>query len=599
MRSFATALIVFTSLLASNVGANNTGGAKSKFVQSKNGKFHVNGSEFKWVGTSAYWLPSLNTEQDIANTLQNISNAGIKVVRTWAFNDVESVPQNGTWFQLISNGTTTINTGPNGLQKLDMVLKHAERLGLYIVLSLTNNWNPREKFDGVAKSIQGLESDVKVRMLWERDMTPGTNNTLPRNFLSNDYGGMDVYVRQFGFKTHDQFYTNPKLKNLFKNYTQHIVTRYKDSPSVFSWEIANDARCQSSLNASSSCETRTVTQWHADIAEHVKRFDPNHLVSSGFVWFLDDFVALSDGFPSTQGFFCMDCPKLFLNQQAPPPPETSPAPNSRKRNVPLTKEGLLAERREQWKKTRAAAIQSGRLQERGIRVRGQWASTPTRRQADTGLGSAFDGSEGVDSDDILAIPNIGFSAFQLFPDQNVYLVDDPNLSAFENLVENGNKWITLHAQAAQAQGKPVALTGFGLVTQANAPNFVPFNSSTTPFANATQGSSAVQEFGVTDAQRDTAYDSWFNTSIVFGNEVLPTAGILNGLQGIIQYQWGQSGLVTQPGTTISPNINGPSQSPNNNQAGQSPNDGYSTNGVGLAGFQDVISDAAQEIGNLL
>ena len=68
--------------------------------------------------------------------------------------DVESIPKNGTWFQRISNGTVEINTGPNGLQKLDLVLKHAQRLGLYVVLSLTNNWNPREKFDGVAKSIR-------------------------------------------------------------------------------------------------------------------------------------------------------------------------------------------------------------------------------------------------------------------------------------------------------------------------------------------------------------------------------------------------------------------------------------------------------------
>ncbi|KAJ8078769.1 hypothetical protein PM082_013052 [Marasmius tenuissimus] len=450
MRSFATALFVFQLLLASCVSANNTGNTKDKFVQAKNGKFHVNGSEFKWIGTTAYWLPSLNTEQDIVNTLTNISDAGIKVVRTWAFNDVESIPQNGTWFQLISNGTVAINTGPNGLQKLDLVLKHAQRLGLYVVLSLTNNWNPREKFDGVAKSIQGLESDVKARMLWERDMTPGTtpgtNNSLPRNFLSNDYGGMDVYVRQFGFKTHDEFYTNPKLKNLFKNYTQQIVTRYKDSPSVFSWEVANDARCQSSLNASSSCETRTVTRWHAEIADHVKRFDPNHLVSSG-----------------TQGFFCMDCPKLFPIQ-APPPPETSPVPNSRKRNVvPLTKEGLLSERREQWKKTRAAAIQSGRLQEGGIRVRGQWASTPTRRQADAGVGPAFDGSEGVDSQDILGIPNIGFSSFQLFPDQNNYGPDDPNLSTFDNLINNGVIWIQKHAQAAQILTNLLPLLGLVLL----------------------------------------------------------------------------------------------------------------------------------------
>ncbi|KAL0581750.1 hypothetical protein V5O48_000332 [Marasmius crinis-equi] len=566
MRSPITTLVALTLLAASFAGANNTGGSKSQFVQAQGGKFHVNGSELKFIGTTAYWLPSLNTEQDIVNTLTNMSHAGIKVVRTWAFNDVEVIPQNGTWFQLVANGTTTLNDGPNGLQKLDLVVEHAQRLGMYVLLSLTNNWNPREKFDGVAQSIQGLESDIQARRLWERDVTPGTNNSLPRNFLSNDYGGMDLYVRQFGLKNHDQFYTNDTLKTLFKNYTANIVSRYKDSPAVFSWEIANDARCSSSLKASSGCKTTVVTQWHSDIADNIRQFDPNHLISAG-----------------TQGFFCVDCPKLFAPLPPPPPPQTSGTPNTRRSPAPLTKERLLQERRDQWKKTRAAALQSGKRQEGGIRVRGQWMSTPTRRQVDAGPGPAFDGSEGVDSQDILGAPNIGLSTFQLFPDQNTYFPDDPSLSSFDNVVQNGVKWIQQHARTAQVLNKPVALTGFGLVTQANLPDFVPFNSSTAPFANST--SNAVQDIGVTDAQRDEAFETWLDT------------GIDAGLDGIIQYQWGQTGLQTQPGTTISPNVVGSSQSPNINEAGQSPNDGYSANGVGLASVQDIISNAAQQIGS--
>ncbi|KAG7090317.1 hypothetical protein E1B28_011914 [Marasmius oreades] len=567
---FSLHLVTVPILFASFTGANNTGGSKSQFVTTQDGRFHVNGSEFKWIGTTAYWLPSLNTEQDINDTLTNIAAAGIKVVRTWAFNDVETIPTNGTWFQLVSNGTTTVNTGPNGLQKLDMVMKHAERLGLYIMLSLTNNWNPREKIDGLAQSIQGLENDVRARKLWDRDVTPGTNNSLPRNFLSNDYGGMDVYVRQFGLKTHDEFFTNKTLNDIFKNYTTQIVSRYKDSPSVFSWELANDPRCNSSLSASPGCESRNITRWHADVAQHVRSVDPNHLVSSG-----------------NQGFFCMECPKLFDLPPPPPPPQTSPTPESRRSiPVPLTKEKLLQERRERWKRTRATAINVGKLKSGGMNIRGgQWKATPTRRQVDAGMGSAFDGSHGVDSQDILAIPEIGFSSFQLFPDQNSYGVDDPNLSPFDNAVQNGVDWINTHARAAQILQKPVALTGFGLVTQANAPAFVPFNSSTAPFSN--QGSGGTQEFGATDQQRNDAYDTWMNT------------GIDAGLEGIIQYQWGQSGLTTQPGTPISPNIDGTTSSPNVDSAGQSPNDGYSINGVGQSGVQGVISDAAQEIGNVL
>ena len=47
---------------------------------------HVLSSKFPLVGTTAYWLPALNTDDDIDFALGNISKAGFNVVRTWAFN---------------------------------------------------------------------------------------------------------------------------------------------------------------------------------------------------------------------------------------------------------------------------------------------------------------------------------------------------------------------------------------------------------------------------------------------------------------------------------------------------------------------------------
>ena len=39
-----------------------------------------------------------------------------------------------------------------------------------------------------------------------------------------------------------EFYTDPTVINAFKNYTSEIVTRYKDSPAIFAWELANEVR---------------------------------------------------------------------------------------------------------------------------------------------------------------------------------------------------------------------------------------------------------------------------------------------------------------------------------------------------------------------
>lgn len=76
------------------------------------------------------------------------------------------IPAEGIWFQLIANGTAVINTGPNGLQRLDKVLEIAAQHNLYVILSLTNNWNP----------------------IAEQSSASGAPPPLPRNSLSNDYG---------------------------------------------------------------------------------------------------------------------------------------------------------------------------------------------------------------------------------------------------------------------------------------------------------------------------------------------------------------------------------------------------------------------------
>ncbi|PPQ66080.1 hypothetical protein CVT26_010822 [Gymnopilus dilepis] len=554
----------FGALLASAASPTRTyskrsdDGAPSPFISTQGPHFMLNGSRFDFIGTNAYWLPTLNSEEDIDFTLGNISARGIKVVRTWAFNDVTTIPENGTWFQLIANGTTTINNGTNGLQKLDTVVRLAEKHGIFLHLSLTNNWNPLPLIDNTTAGLS----------ISARDVTNGTNNTLPRNTLSNDYGGMDVYVREFGVnKTHDEFYTNETILAAFMNYTTQVVTRYVNSPAIFAWEIANDPRCNSSIGAAPTCSPTVITQFHSTLAKHISSQDPNHLVASG-----------------NQGFFCMDCPKLFPRVVT-PPPQTSSTPNNRRAVRPLTKRSIIQERKEAFKKTRKLQRRTG-SEAGGIRIRGRWVSTETRRQSadDQGVGSAFDGSQGVDSEDIINIPQIGFGTFQLFPDQNSYGLDDPNLPAFNNTLNQGLAWIQQHAQMGQLFNKPVSLTGFGLVTQANAPFFVPFNETQAPFASDSSSNSTQQPFGVTDAQQVDAYTQWLQ------------AGLTSGLQGMVQYQWSQPNLTTAVGTAISPTVSGTGVEPTVTGTGVSPNDGYAGNAIAFDPVANTIQQAAQQFG---
>jgi len=120
-----------------------------------------------------------------------MSKAGITVVRTWAFNgangysihpssffyiplfflcqiDVTAIPDQGSWLQLIKDGTTQINTGPNGIQRLDKLIEIAKQYNIYVYFSLSNNWFPPASDSPPAASVPPP--------------------SLPRNFLSNNYG---------------------------------------------------------------------------------------------------------------------------------------------------------------------------------------------------------------------------------------------------------------------------------------------------------------------------------------------------------------------------------------------------------------------------
>ncbi|KDQ51409.1 glycoside hydrolase family 5 protein, partial [Jaapia argillacea MUCL 33604] len=493
--------------------------------------------ELEFVGTNAYWLPTLNTEADIEHAFKNFSSRGIRVVRTWFFNDVDTIPKNSNWLQLIEKGgKTTLNTGPNGLKKLDLVVTWAEKTGVYLIPSLTNNWNPLPPNGSPSRRYSG-----EVEKRW-------SNVTRPRNYLSNDYGGMDLYVRQFECSgTHDAFYTDQHIIASYKAYVAAIVGRYKNSPAIFGWEIANDARCFSSIGASKSCTTLTITNWFSILAKHIREIDCNHLITAG-----------------TGGFYCLGCPKIFPHSCVPAPSHAPGAPKARA----VTKAQVVRERIDELKKTRQEKIRGGELPRDGVKVRGRWAATGAqKRGAEVTTGSAFDGSFGVDSEDILNIPEISFGSFQLFPDQFEYGCPDPHLSHFNNSLQLGLSWIQKQGATGKCFGKPMALGAFGLVTQHNAAFFVPFNSTIAPFSHHAHDGWKRQGDGTsqfaTDQQLAIASNAWTHDAQV--QSVGAVGQYQFGLDGVSA--GGDSPILTHDQTSGLARRDG-------SVTGQSPNDGY-------------------------
>jgi mannan endo-1,4-beta-mannosidase len=221
--------------------------------------FLLDEKPFCFQGSNNYYL-TWKSERMIDDVFANAKRLGLKVLRHWAFEDrgsidgsVASIDGDGTkegvYFQYWdpAAGRPAYNDGPNGLQRLDAMMVKARDADVRIVLVLVNNWH--------------------------------------------DFGGMDQYLTWYGLKEHPEFYTDPHVKQAYKNWVTHVVNRvnaltgiaYKDDPYVFAWELANEPRIRNYTRFDSprSFDGATITNWAREMAAHVRSLDPNHLIAVG------------------------------------------------------------------------------------------------------------------------------------------------------------------------------------------------------------------------------------------------------------------------------------------------------------------------------
>ncbi|KAM0355067.1 hypothetical protein ACHAPU_000920 [Fusarium lateritium] len=242
----------FASIIAAAFAGAPALAVPAGFVTTKGNKFSLDGKEFFFAGSNAYYLPfnvwGTDHYKDVKVGLDAAKDAGLKVIRTWAFHDQNKtyvsggLPQYGTGaentaFQVF-NGDGTVKID---LSKLDVVVEAAEATGMKLILALTNNWA--------------------------------------------DYGGMDVYTVNLGGRYHDDFYRLPAIKKAFKNYIKAVVERYKDSSAVLAWEIANEPRCGAdgtrNLPRGPDCGPALITSWVNEMSTYIKSIDADHLVTTG------------------------------------------------------------------------------------------------------------------------------------------------------------------------------------------------------------------------------------------------------------------------------------------------------------------------------
>lgn len=227
--------------------------------------FEVEGKPFCFAGSNNYY-PIFKPKPVVDDLFRAARELDLKVMRVWGMLDRGSldgsVPnadgeghKQGVYFQYWdpSAGRPAYNDGENGLQRLDYVLAAAAANDVKVIVVLLNNWRA--------------------------------------------FGGIDQYLMWYGRSKHHEFFTLPELKQAYRGWVQHVISRkntvngraYRDDPTVFAWELANEPRCKgaSSFDSSSGWDERTLTDWASEMSSYIKTLDPNHLVSVGDEGFLD------------------------------------------------------------------------------------------------------------------------------------------------------------------------------------------------------------------------------------------------------------------------------------------------------------------------
>jgi mannan endo-1,4-beta-mannosidase len=278
----------------------------SEFITSNGNKFDMNGKSFYFSGTNNYYL-QYSSKNTIDNVFRQAKSMHLKVMRIWGFMDGNQINN-----IVLQSAPGVYNE--SGFKNFDYIIKKAKESEIKLIIPFVNNWN--------------------------------------------DFGGMNQYVKWSGAEGHDDFYKNESCRTAYKNYINYFLNRvntytgveYKNDPTIMTWELANEPRCQSDPSGD------TIYNWAKEMSSYVKNIDKNHLVAVG-----------------DEGFFKM--------------------------------------KSSDW---------------------------------------SYNGSEGVDWDRLITIPNIDYGTVHLYPDN------------WGKSSDWGTQWIKDHINAANAVNKPMVLEEYAV-----------------------------------------------------------------------------------------------------------------------------------------
>ena len=218
--------------------------------------------EYKVVGWNTYTLVeqaarvpvgsfgadfSRRGREQVLEMLDRAAASSFNTVRTWAYSVGEAQPMQvtpGVYHEPSFSG-------------LDWVLHEAGKRGVRVVLVLTDYW---EHHGGVSQYLD-----------WAAARRRG-EGALP---FGPGGAAADLRISKAAF------FSDPDCKRMYRANAKALIERvnvytgaaYRDDPTIFAWELINEPRCR-------GCGAR-LQAWIEEMAQYVKRLDPNHLLTTG------------------------------------------------------------------------------------------------------------------------------------------------------------------------------------------------------------------------------------------------------------------------------------------------------------------------------
>ena len=228
-----------------------------EFVRQRGGRFVIGQRPFRFVGANVAVMYRDEDRERMPETLRQAAQAGIKVVRVWAFgeggpNDIKPVADFEDWPRNHSFRLAPGQWNEDAFVHLDKVIAEAAKNNLYVQLCLTNWWRDT---GGVTQYLR-----------WA-----GINDAADDSY-------------KFGINNEKAmlFYSNPETRRLYREHLEKLATRrntitgvmYRDDPAIFGWELMNEAQAITGRWA----ERRA---WFEEMRVYLKSLDPNHLIAPG------------------------------------------------------------------------------------------------------------------------------------------------------------------------------------------------------------------------------------------------------------------------------------------------------------------------------